>query len=531
MEADYSKVWESVRRFWDYPRINSPELLDKSQAAEKGMEKEIAAIRMDNSQIMVNMPNLKQRVGLEHLARVESHEVGHYKYIPYDLKNFVRLVGYADTVTRNMKMAQHIQNLYTDLCVNTKSYKKGDKGMIELYRKLSKGNNSEAWQAYMATFENMMGCPGTIIPTPNDKIMQDAKKLAEIVGNAMDSSSKWPDSIKEFAKIMKQYLEEEKEQNNNNGNGQTDTEKGLIDRHNAKDFMPCDPDKTQKDVLRKIVEKELKGLAKELGQKEFKRVLSGLGIATPKKANLMYYRQLASEYSLFMPKVPSQNSGNFKNIPKRWTIDEPFDQLDIEYTLRQSPIIIPNATTYQWETANGNSFASGRGTPDLLIAIDSSGSMPDPNEEISFPVLSAMIASRAALNAGNRVAVVNFSHDYAYCEFTNQSQEIDETLIHYFEQNTEIPGETMAELASKNTCPVHALIISDTEIENLQKQKSNLEKTLRSSKAGGSIFLNCEPSKHTKLLENMGYSVKFARDFEDIGRLTLEKSRELYKNA
>jgi hypothetical protein len=538
------RKWEIIRRKLGFPRLNPPRMLSGREAKEFGMEDEIAAIRLDDRTIFVNEKNLEQRVGRKHLPRVIKHEVMHYLACPRGLRNYVRMVGHADLVVRNLRLAKIIQNLYADLCINTQAYREGDKGMVDLYRKLSRGNeNSEAWQIYMATYENMIGCQGMIIPQPKEEIRVKAKKLADIVNGAIGQSNKWPDSIKKFARIVEEYLrnddqkrkEAQKQKGQGQGQPQTapqnapDVTKGLISSHEAKDFVPYDPKKTSKKEISKKIEGELKGLSQELGPKEFKRVISGLGLETSYQANIWLYRELASNYTLFFPQVPNHRSGEFKHSPKKWGTEDPISRLDYNYSYRRSPVIIPNVTAWQWEYLNGENFSNGEDKPDLLIVIDSSGSMPDPRKDMSFPVLTAVIAADSALAYGSSVAVINFSTYYKSCDFTNQSREIDELIVKYQNGGTDIPGEEMVRITSNHVYPIHTMIISDAGIHNLNPELANLELVRRNSAAGGSIFLCCAPSVEAKQLEEIGYDVSFARDFNDLGHMTLDKAKELYE--
>ncbi len=568
---DFSQLWKRIRDFWDKPRLNPPKFLDEEEAKTKGMQDEIAAIRMDNNEILVNTKNLEERAGKEHTPRIVSHEVGHYKYCPYNLKNFVRLVGHADLATKNLSRAKLIANLYMDLMVNTKEYEKGDHRMVDLYRNLSRGNeDSEVWQLYISTYENMISCQGEIIPEPKEEIKIKSKKLSDIVKEAMGQSNKWPDSVKKFADVVKDYLKKEenqrkemqnqqkqsdqnpddggsglsqpqqkkdysdsKQQSKDSKKKQTnqkipDIRKGLISEHKAQDFIPYDKKKAPKEIVDKYVEKELKGLSEDLGQDEFKRVVRGLGLGSTKQANVWLYNEFATSYTIFLPQISSNRAGEYKESLKKWNIEEGAEKLDYNYSFRQSPILIPNVTTYKWNHKDGENFEKSQGKPDLLIVLDSSTSMPDPNEKLSFPVISSMVAAHSALSYGNKVSVINFSINYKYCNFTNKTKEIDSLLVHYFKEGTEIPGDVMARITSNHNYPIHTMIISDTEIQNLNDETYNLEKVLKNSKAGGSILLACNPSDYTKQLEEIGYKVYFARDFDELGNLAIERSRELY---
>jgi len=534
--------WEKIRRAINFPRLRAPIILRGKEAREYGMEDEIAALRLGDNTILVNADNLEKKVGKEHYARIIRHEIMHYLACPKGLRNYVRMVGNADIVVKNLRLAGIIQNLYADICINTQAAREGDrKGMVELYRKLSKGNElSEAWQIYMATYENMIGCQGMIIPQPKEEIRVKAKKLADIVNDAVGQSSKWPSSIREFAKIIEEYLRRDDQKRKEmekqaQGKGQPapqnapDVTKGLISNHKAQDYIPYDSKAPKKDV-KKYIEGQLKGLSNDLGPKEFKRVISGLNLNTSHQANIWLYRELATNYTLFLPQVPNHRSGEFKHSPKKWGLDDPASRLDYNYSYRRSPIIIPNITAYQWEYLNGESFSSSQDRPDLLIIIDSSGSMPDPGIDISFPVLTAVIAADSALAHGNAVAVINFSTYFESCGFTYQSQDIDDLLVKYQNGGTSIPGEEMVRLTSGKPYPIHTIIISDAGIGNLKAELDNLEQARRNSEAGASLFLCCQPNKEAKKLKEIGYDVSFARDFNDLGNLTLDKAREIYDN-
>jgi len=537
------RKWELVRRFLDFPRLNPPIILTEEEAISRGLADEIAAISIATNEIFVNGKNLEERVGKEHLPRILAHEALHYKEFPFNLRNYIRLIGYADLVTRNLRHAEIIENLYADLYVNTRAYRKGDHGMVKLYRRLSANNDSELWQLYMATYENMIGCQGMIIPQPKEEIRIKSKKLSDIVNSSIGRASRWPSSIKEFAKVVQEYLKKEEQQikqekKQGKGGGSYSTNqtassisKGLIDRHKAKDFIPYDPKKTPKDIIKKEIKKQVKGLAEELGPKEFKRVVAGTGLGSYFQANVWLYEELASAYTLFFPQVPNRKSGDIKESPKRWTLGDPLSKLDYWYSYQVCPIIVPNVTTYQWEYKCGESYGNGEDKPDLLIVLDSSFSMPNPRTDLSFPVLTAMIAAHSALAYGSNVAVINFSTGYESCDFTNQTKEIDEKLVKYLGGGTDIPGDEMVRITSNRVYPIHTMIISDTDIHNLNNEIDNLERTLENSIAGGSVFLCCQPSAKTKKLEEIGYKVQFARDFDDLGNMTLEKAKELYEVA
>jgi len=556
--------WELVKRFWTHLNIDRPRIFAKEE--EQGLGQEIACFDSATKQIFVDEANLEERLGVDALGTVLNHEAGHHKFCPYGLRMFFRLVANAYKEVRNIKSAKLIENLFADLLVNTHLYSKGNPGIKRVYQKFSQQNDSQLWQFYMSTFEYMINQPGSILPKPaKEQMRKEAAKVGDILSKSLNKAGNWSKAIREFAKAAKKYMDQEQDDGGESecdaGSGgfedtqqtqdsstysqekqdKEDQEYGMlpIDKHDTEDFLPFDKDKTPDEQQGKLIEKEIKGLAKEVGHETFKEVVSGLGLGTKKQANIWFYRDLTRSFFLEMPKYIGSSSSQ-PRVPKKWRMSDPISQLNVEYSLALYGILLPGITTYQFVSNLYGPDIKGDEAPDLLIVLDSSGSMPDPDAYdgsgnidpeayFSFPVLSAMIAAHAALDHGKKVAVVDFSDGYEYLDFTNQSNDVDDAIVTYFGGGTVIPGDAVREAVSNHRYPTHILIISDTEITNLEEEVDNLECALKRARAGGTVFLDCEPSENTELLAEVGYDVQFTRNFEDLADLTLEKAKGLYE--
>lgn len=552
-EKHKEQAWQRTRLFWNFPLLKEPAFTDEGR-----MQTEIAAIDMREKRIKVNEQRLEQKLGSQFLETIESHEVGHYKLCPFSAKNLVRLIASAYEVTGNVGEAALIENLFADLVVNYHLYRQGKKSIAQVYQKFSEENrsgNSATWDVYMQTFSQMIGQQNLAQPMNiPEKTREDAKKLSDILKETAYNSRKWPSTIKEFAKTIKEYMEKDKttpqpgkqspegERQAGQGAGESPPVKTapkpdgahthkqlgtkqpatankipLIDTHEVKDFLPHN----------KEPQEELKGLASELGKDTYTTVLAELQLGTKQEVLLWFYRDLAESYTLQLPKV-LHGGAEQKATPVRCDLDQVMEA-DIEYSIAQFGMVHAYFLM-KWRHTRGNT-GSGNTTPDLLIALDSSGSMPDPATSLSYAVLSGMIASEAALEQGNKVAVVNFSSDYKKQDFTNYSENIDLALVHYSGRGTYIPGEVIENLVAGNPHPTHVLIITDTEIGSLASQLPYLEKAIKKGKSGGTIFLDSAEREETKMLKSIGYDVVLSRSFNDLHELTLNKTRELYNAA
>ncbi|MBW2981523.1 VWA domain-containing protein [Candidatus Woesearchaeota archaeon] len=547
------ETWRDTKRVWTHVNLRNPRIFAKEE--EEGLGDDIACFDFAEKQVYVDEANLEKKLGLEDFPSVLSHEVGHHKKCPYDLRNFFRLIANARKEVDNIKDAKLMENLFADLLVNNHIYKKGDNGIKRVYQKFSKGKNSKLWQFYISTFEHMIGEVDSILPNPaEEEVRKDGARIGDILSKVKNSG--WGGAVREFSRTAKKYMDEDKkdqdknEDSNGSGDGSGQGNDGggngyddlPIDNHDVKDFVPFDPDTADPENIKKYVETEtgeFKGIAKEVGHETFKEVVEELGLGTKRQANIWFYKDLMSDFLMDMPKYFGNLNGSKPKRPKKWRPSDPLEKLNVEYSLSMHGVMIAGVTTYQFISSLYGDEKEGDEAPDLLIVLDSSASMPDPNAYdgqlninpeayFSFPVLSAMIAANTALENGKKVAVINFDHGFEYLDYTNNSNDVFDAIINYRGGATDIPGETIKDSVAGNNYPTHVLIISDTMIGNLTDEIGNLEYALRRGEAGGTIFMDSYPSENSKKLSDIGFDVQFTKDFDDIANLTLNKAKGVY---
>ena len=377
-----------------------------------------------------------------------------------------------------------------------------------------------------------------------------AKKLADIVSASFDGSGDPPKSLSEFSRMIMQHISQSEHPDDTieeDASGADDGDNPIGNKEPA--TANIEPSYAVKITLNKVevkeadhhdhvpadrpvaqapkeLEKNVEGESKRIDERNFEKMIEGLSGGNHEEKCLWLYRDMAKEYSLFMPMVSGKDR-DYPISPRKWTTSEPPSELDLALSYSKSPILIPNVTTYRWEY-EGRGKDRGNIKPDLLLVIDSSRSMPDPKEELSFPVLSAMIAARSALSLGNKVSVINFSKGYTRLGSSNQTMDIDREIMRYHGDVTEIPGDEMIRTVKKNNYPIHTMIISDSQIQNLYDELDTLRKVYKESESGGTLLLCCEPTDKSRDLDDIGYRVLFARDFDELGRLTIDRSKELY---
>jgi len=114
--------------------------------------------------------------------------------------------------------------------------------------------------------------------------------------------------------------------------------------------------------------------AKDIPYSEFGGPARQAGILIDANGLATWYRGLAKnliEIKIFEEKP----GGQLPVYPEVWRIGDRIEELDIVQSLLNSPVIIPNITTRKWANKEGPGHLVEKQIPDLLIVLDSSGSM------------------------------------------------------------------------------------------------------------------------------------------------------------
>ncbi|MCX5727027.1 MAG: hypothetical protein NT030_07700 [Candidatus Saganbacteria bacterium] len=294
--------------------------------------------------------------------------------------------------------------------------------------------------------------------------------------------------------------------------------------------------KLEKQMLDKIYE-ALKDLAEDLGLDAYREMMKELGVdgemrkyesdivqeinssktekkdqgrgmsygssfRKPTQADIMYYRSVARKYEIKYHRIDSdeQLSGNGSYV--KMPPDEAIRKLDVAATIFKSGSLIPPNWQMRQETnyIPDMSQEGGKDYPDLIIVIDSSGSMGVSHGKESEHITSGMIASHSAINVGREVVVINHSSGDWEVTFnkalTKNKDEADEALSGYFGGGTVFPHNTFKEAIGHIKNKKYFIYVTDTYIDveetiktlrkALELEKTDVEKR---SVVGWSIFV------------------------------------------
>ena len=234
---------------------------------------------------------------------------------------------------------------------------------------------------------------------------------------------------------------------------------------NGSAFVFADPDKIKEAIEALAHETELNEFVDLLG-------IAGLGGLSCKDREKLWFTAQSSD---IIPIEEETNTGNPINYsyPNTWRIGDPIESLDLILSYITSPKLIPGITTKKWERITTESHGSEKKQRDLLLVVDTSGSMKSVTREADN-MHQAVLASFGILNYFEskkcKVALIEFSDSVRVdIAWTVQYDEIREKLLTNGSGGTQFPIHRIQSTLEKSKNELVTVVITDGELGNLQE--------------------------------------------------------------
>ncbi len=542
--------WPTALGLWSkFTRLGEPRwCFTDAEAAAEGLTGSFAMIRLTDQAVVVNLA-LVQASQLERFGReILAHEIGHHVYTPADLDDYARMIARMRWgLPTKEHLAPFISNLYTDLLINDRLQRSAGLSMAAVYQALGSDSTDPLWTLYMRIYEILWRLQrGTLAKGEiTDALQGDALLGARLVRSY---AREWLEGSGKFAALCLPYLLE------NDGQAAQDLLKGWRDTQNAgaggmphglTEMDPGERDGAQHPALDPELsglgppsEKPAQGSSQGQGREPFQfgEILRALGLPlSAHEAAIRYYRERAAPY--LVPFPSRQRPESTEPLPEGlepWDIGAPLEAADWTESVMVSPIIIPGLTTVQrvWGTAEGSQ--PKREPLDLDLYVDSSGSMANPQVNVSYLTLAGAIVALSALRAGSRVQATLWSGAHQFLTtagFVTDQHKILEILTGYIGGATAFPIHVLRDTFKDRTprdCPAHILIISDDGVTTMfDKDEQNTSgwdvarMALTNARGGGTLLLNlyAEWQKNADLLranQEQGWNIHTVRNWEDL---------------
>ena len=527
---------------------------------------------------------------------ISMHEVSHYEIIPYDGLIHAKLLKAAMKYV-NHNFAPIVVNIFADLVIDTMMYKKHpnlmkwesqktyehisakygenlsdfSKFLFRAYEKLwnhsllddsllskrdlikalESKKNTEEKKSEMIKLEQINEKDMQKIENYNSLSKMDnlANKVAKEVLKDFEDETTWEKKVTNVSKILKNLVNDSFALI---GRG-TPADKGKSKRkvpgkaggeieipEDILEIMDNPLENKNRDKLKQDNEDDLRRKAEEFARdtpySEFGSPANQAGIMVDGSPLATWYRGLAK--NLIEIKIYEEKPGGQVPIyPDVWRIGDPIEELDVVQTLLNSPVIIPNITTRKWVNKEGPGHLEEKQIPDLLIVLDSSGSMgwnyTAKSERGRGPYHTALVASFAALHyaaqKGVKFSVINFSGREIICPWTLDYNKAEKVLLKYQVSGTILPTKTIAAQCDKADRNVLIFVITDFGIYNWgQAKKIMMNLANRGHKMVG-FFIGASsiPSARFKgLLDKVTFYP--VRNTKDLINLVIQEVKRYY---
>ncbi|RLI53990.1 MAG: hypothetical protein DRO87_10805 [Candidatus Thorarchaeota archaeon] len=499
-----------------------------------------------------------------YLTSVCHHEIQHYLLCPFDGVTSGLMFSAARKHV-NDDAAMFVCNLYADLVVDTSLLRRfpnltHDRIAASIHESsLRAGNHSELWRLIVACHRAMWGFPVPPMVSVEGRTFEVAREIADIARKSMSNESRWPRACDRIARLLAELMSPEDIRFiSDSGEGKV-ASRGDSGVDDTEATVPADVDAIMGsplevrngDLAKRCIEglgvpnieDEMERLARDVNNRggsleDLEAVYALAGIGQPDADWIRFwYRAKAREMVRFDIRT-TRRAGSIPLATQLWRLGDPIEDLDIVQSLQAFPVLVPNMSTRKWQRFIPQGTDAEDSLPDLLLVIDSSGSMTWAmrRNRVSGPYHTALVSAFAAidfaLRRGARVSVINFSDGTRTCEWTTSRASAERVLLQYQGGGTVAPTARIREACKAADNPVLALIITDAYVANWKKLVDTVRALVRNGHRmvffhiGGGT--GAQESRTQKDLGAAGASVYPVKSVKDLPGLVVREARRTY---
>ncbi len=394
----------------------------------------------------------------EALLGILHHELNHWAKHPYDMKMIILEQAWlSEAPHKNI-----LRNLYDDIVVNLDLViNKGLEQVAQAYRELPPSSRMDKLlRAFYSQLTELDFGAGDIEPDLEEKL-----NLLLTIDFLDLSRIRIKNNIRRFAEVV--------------GDLPGDEITPPFTFFNLGDFRAEEILTAMEGIAREVTPREYEGIAAEV-LKEFKDSMLELPKRRPlrkgisrgrkdllqelQKPDISWYRSRARRYSISIKSLIKQGS-LYPNQIIDFELDDSIETFSpVESYGKVLPSLAKKHELEEFERY-GELWV-----PDAVIIMDSSGSMANPDELVSYAVLGAFAVARNYLDFGARVGVINFSNSNLTLLPTRDRHSIYEMLKTYQGHGTTLHIDDLAQYAAGLPAGTKDyILITDAGIENVDR--------------------------------------------------------------
>ena len=502
------------------------------------------------------------------------HEIEHYMCCPFDVITHLRMLKciidvYKKEFSHLDIDIQHacgsISNQVADIIVDTKNYLRNPQDtLVSEINWIKKGSNIKSCPRHnklMFLTKEALWNESLEINETDQELLTIVYELAEkFKVNGIEDRSSFLSKTEEYARtFLKLYIKDRVSSNNTKQDNQSQqgnqsqqdgqsqqgnqfqqgnqSQQGGQSQQantpqqngqNHNNVKPKDGDKNGSAFIfadLDNIKEALTALAEETNVEEFSDILSASGIkflSESEKHKLWFSIQSAN----IIPIEEYANTGNKEKytFPSTWRFGDPIGSIDIMLSFMTSPKILPGITTKKWELATRDTRGIEKKQRDLLLAVDTSGSMGSvlkSNDNMHQAVLAAYGILSYFESVKGKVALIEFDNTIRKnVSWTDDYDSIRNALLINGRGGTTFPIRSIQSVLDQSTNELVTVLITDGELNNVNESVAYFREYLYDDiklyifVLGDSISINSY-----NILKDIGakiYSAKLAKDFCDM---------------
>ena len=502
------------------------------------------------------------------------HEIEHYMCCPFDVITHLRMLKciidvYKKEFSHLDIDIQHacgsISNQAADIIVDTKNYLRNPQDtLVSEINWIKKGANIKSCPRHnklMFLTKEALWNESLEINETDQELLTIVYELAEkFKVNGIEDRSSFLSKTEEYARtFLKLYIKDRVSSNNTKQDNQSQqgnqsqqdgqsqqgnqfqqgnqSQQGGQSQQantpqqngqNHNNVKPKDGDKNGSAFIfadLDNIKEALTALAEETNVEEFSDILSASGIkflSESEKHKIWFYIQSAN----IIPIEEYANTGNKEKytFPSTWRFGDPIGSIDIMLSFMTSPKILPGITTKKWELATRDTRGIEKKQRDLLLAVDTSGSMGSvlkSNDNMHQAVLAAYGILSYFESVKGKVALIEFDNTIRKnVSWTDDYDSIRNALLINGRGGTTFPIRSIQSVLDQSTNELVTVLITDGELNNVNESVAYFREYLYDDNKLYIFVLGDSKSINSyNILKDIGakiYSAKLAKDFCDM---------------
>ena len=442
------------------------------------------------------------------------HEIGHYMCCPYDAITQFRMLKCILNIYENeykhIKLNQidhlcrDLANQFADIIVDTRNFllNPGDtlKSEVNWIKKFGGLMSSPPSSKLMFLTKEILWGHSLEINEKDENLLSQINDLAiKLKDGGIENRSLFLPKLEEYTRLFfnllhndirdNRFSQQEGSQNGQQqGNQQEGSQNGQQQGNQQGDSQngqqqgntkptPKDGDKSGNAIVFSDPDKvkdAIEQLVSETSVEEFIRLLQMAGIEqlSDKEKEMIWFSVQSSDMIVIDEQSNKGSTDNY-TYPTNWKIGDSISDIDMMLSLSTAPKIIPGITTKKWEMSTNNYLGAEKKQRDLLLVVDTSGSMGSVLNENSN-MHQAVKAAFGILNyfesKNGQVALVEFADKIATeISWTNKYDEIREKLLINGNGGTQFPIRRIQYILDSSKNEIVTVIITDGELGNLNE--------------------------------------------------------------